>query len=378
MKLLEDVGSISCADIEALQTRAVREGTQIDYKVALLPLNDTKKFEFLKDVSSMANADGGVIVYGVRQDESGAPAEMVALDIESIDELHNRIDQLLNDNLDEQIPGLRHRAVPRPDGRHYYVVQIPQSYLTPHMITMPSTKPRFYRRVNTVNVPMTARQIKEASLLVERAENRAMDFIEKRIESNARLKGPAYIFNMVPLYSKSYQFDLTNEDVVKSLSLLGSGNPVHSVHGYLIKNEAQSRREHVLITRDGAVERFRVPIAKTSQSNGDVPLIAVTPLEKKILEFANAVSVHPLPGLVELPALISLTLVGLEGVGIWSNDRFSAEQILDEDQIAPDPVILHDWNDLERTLKNFFDVIWQSFGAYGSPNYDENGIRRHE
>lgn len=266
MKVLQDIGSLVYADVEALQTRAVREGPQIEYKVALLPLTDTKKFEFLKDVSSMANADGGVIVYGVKQDDSGAPTELVALDLGSVDELQNRIDHVLNDNLDERISGLRHRAVPRPDGRHYYVVQIPQSYLAPHMITMPSTKPRFYRRVNTVNVPMTARQIKDASLLVERAETRAMAFIEKRIEWNARFNGPGYIFNMVPLYSKSYQLDLTNEDVVKSLSLLGSGNPVHSVHGYLIKDEAQRRRKHVLITRDGAVEKFRVPIAKTSRS----------------------------------------------------------------------------------------------------------------
>ncbi|MDX6527830.1 MAG: hypothetical protein QOH41_120 [Blastocatellia bacterium] len=102
MRLLEDIASISCADIENLQTRAVREGPQIEYKLALLPLSDDRKFEFLKDVSSMANADGGVILYGVRQDQSGAPAEMVALALENIDELHNRIDLILNDNLDSE------------------------------------------------------------------------------------------------------------------------------------------------------------------------------------------------------------------------------------------------------------------------------------
>jgi hypothetical protein len=30
---------------------------------------------------------------------------------------------------------------------------------------------------------------------------------------------------------------------------------------------------------------------------------------------------------------------------------------------------------MDETLKNFFDVIWQSFGAYGSPNYDEDAAR---
>src|SRR4051794_39376212 len=165
MRLRNDIASVSSFEIETLQTRAIREGPQIDYKQDLLPLNDSKKFELLKDVSAMANAEGGVIVFGVKQDTSGAPAGMLGLDIENIDELHNRIDLILNDNLDEQIPGLQHRAVPRTDGKHYYVIQVPTSYLAPHMITMPSTKPRFYRRVNTVNVPMTARQIKDTSLV---------------------------------------------------------------------------------------------------------------------------------------------------------------------------------------------------------------------
>jgi hypothetical protein len=30
---------------------------------------------------------------------------------------------------------------------------------------------------------------------------------------------------------------------------------------------------------------------------------------------------------------------------------------------------------MDGVLKNFFDVILQSFGTFGSPNYDENGLR---
>lgn len=375
MKPLEDIGSLAYAEIEALQTRAVREGPQIDYKELLRPITENKKFELLKDVSSMANADGGVIVYGVRQDQSGAPAEMVALDLENIDELHNRIDLILNDNLDERIPGLRHRAVPRPDGRHYYVIQIPQSYLAPHMITMPSSKSRFYVRVNTVNVPMTARQIKDSSLLVERAQNRATGFVEQRVAWNARFEGPAYVCHVVPLYSRRYQLDLTSGDVVKSLSLLGSGYTTHALHGLLIKQESQFRREHVLITREGAVEKFRLPIARTSRSRADLLLIPLTALEREILDFAQAVAKHKQPGLAELPALLHLKLVGVKGMGTWGADGELFDQVLDEDEIAPEPVILHDWNDLGGVLKNFFDVIWQAFGAYGSPNYDEKGTR---
>jgi hypothetical protein len=67
--------------------------------------------------------------------------------------------------------------------------------------------------------------------------------------------------------------------------------------------KSQFRREHVLLTREGAFESFRTPIAKTGKSNSDVPLIALAVLEREILKFANAVAKHPHAGLAELPAL---------------------------------------------------------------------------
>ena len=78
-------------------------------KKRLLPLSDNKKFELLKDISSMANSDGGVIVFGVKQDQTGAPTSLPGVEIENADELHNRLDQILNENLDERLPGLRRR-----------------------------------------------------------------------------------------------------------------------------------------------------------------------------------------------------------------------------------------------------------------------------
>jgi hypothetical protein len=162
------------------------------------------------------------------------------------------------------------------------------------------------------------------------------------------------------------------------VSALGSGYPSPSVHGLLIKNESEFRREHVLITREGAFESFRTPIAKAGKSNSDVPLIALTGLEREILKFANAVAKHPHSGVAELPALLGLTLVGMKGVGIWGQDGCPWDQIFDEDQIALEPVILQDWSEIDGVLKNFFDVIWQSFGTFGSPNYDDNGRRIRE
>jgi schlafen family protein len=376
MKILGDIGVIKADDIEDLKQRKIQERAQVEYKENLYPLNDHAKFELLKDVSAMANAEGGVIIYGARLDQTGAPSDFPAMEIKNIDELHNQIDQILNDNLDERIPGLRHAAISRDDGRYYYVIRIPPSYLAPHMITMPYNRPRFYVRVNTVNAPINARQIKDSALRIEYAQNRATNFISGRLARNARFPGPSCTFHMVPLYSERAAIDLTNPIITRSLASLGSGVTMHSVHGFFIKREHRSGRTHVLVTRNGAIERFESPIARPSPLGGTTPLIAGTALEQDIITFARSAAEHPVSGLAEPPVLIGVNLTGMTGIGMWGTDNFPLDQVFDEDVIAPEPIVLFDWeNELDVALKELFDTISQSFGLHGSPNYGSDGRR---
>lgn len=376
MKILGDIDAIKAEDIQNLKQRKIQERAQVEYKESLLPLNDHAKFELLKDVSAMANAEGGVIIYGARLDQTGVPSEFPAIEISDVDELHNRIDQILNDNLDERLPGLRHAAISRDDGRYFYVIRIPPSYLAPHMITMPYNRPRFYVRVNTVNAPMNASQIKDAALRIEHAQNRATSFISERLAWNARFTGPSLTFHMVPLYYPRVAIDLTDWNITRSLGSLGSGVTTHSVHGLFIKWEGSSEREHTLVTRHGAIERFHTPIARPSPLGGATRLLAGTAIERDIISFSRAVAEHPVSGLAEPPVLIGLNLMGMMGIGMWGTDNFPLDQVFDEDVIALEPIVLFDWeNELNAALKELFDTIWQSFGLHRSPNYDSDGRR---
>src|SRR5690606_32447671 len=185
MKILRSPLDFNEQDISELQTRAVGESPFLEYKRDL-DLSHDGKVELLKDVSAMANADGGVTIYGVAQDESGAPSGLPGLTIQEPDKLQVQIAQVLMDGLDPPIPGVVHRAIPRTDGTWFYVIRVPASHLAPHMITIKTTKPRFYMRVNTVNVPVSATQIKEVALRQEHAERSALAFVRQRLEWNTR------------------------------------------------------------------------------------------------------------------------------------------------------------------------------------------------
>ncbi len=65
-------------DLQELIDTAVRESKDLDYKESLSVELPSEKKEFLSDVSSFANAIGGYLIYGVKEnkEDSGLPVEL--------------------------------------------------------------------------------------------------------------------------------------------------------------------------------------------------------------------------------------------------------------------------------------------------------------
>ena len=57
----------SIEDINALITAGVEECTTLEYKSDINTSNDKWKGEMAKDISAMANANGGTIIYGIKE-----------------------------------------------------------------------------------------------------------------------------------------------------------------------------------------------------------------------------------------------------------------------------------------------------------------------
>lgn len=91
----------TCEDVRSLGARGVGEGPGLDYKEALAfresgTLTASAKKELARDVSALANAEGGLLVIGVKdpEGEGDAPtpqdfvgvavAETFARDLESV------------------------------------------------------------------------------------------------------------------------------------------------------------------------------------------------------------------------------------------------------------------------------------------------------
>ena len=67
--------SVEESDLQNLRKNQVAESKILDYKETLPGNSDTDKKEFLFDVSSFANAAGGDLVYGIKE-EDGVPVHL--------------------------------------------------------------------------------------------------------------------------------------------------------------------------------------------------------------------------------------------------------------------------------------------------------------
>lgn len=144
------------ARLQALIDNEVEEGLKIDYKGADA-LNTTKDLmkDITKDVSSFANADGGIIIYGIREDKGreGYPEAIEPIDRsllqfrkvskEWLQQKINQIEPLIDGIIIHTIP------IDNSSSLFVFVVEIPRS-TKPHQ----AKDLKYYKRWNAIAEPM--------------------------------------------------------------------------------------------------------------------------------------------------------------------------------------------------------------------------------
>lgn len=133
MPLNKPVDAITVADLQALIDNAVPEGKAIDYKEFPIGKSEKDKKEFLADVSSFANASGGHLVIGVKEDGGLAVGLPGLQGIDSDAEIL-RLENMLRDGIKPRIPGIDIHSIALPSKAVVIIIHIPRSWAQPHVV----------------------------------------------------------------------------------------------------------------------------------------------------------------------------------------------------------------------------------------------------
>jgi len=150
-------------DQQALQSyidNVAEESQHLEYKAAdALGKSDGKKAEITKDVSAMANADGGIIIYGIKEYKDPSKRHLPER-LDGVDRTlfpKEWLNQVI-DSIEPRISGITINSVNLSTGSNHaaYVVEIPKS-TTAHQ----ARDMRYYRRYNFECLQMHDHEIRD-------------------------------------------------------------------------------------------------------------------------------------------------------------------------------------------------------------------------
>jgi len=146
-------------DFRSLVTNRIPEGPHLDYKQTAYSGKATEIREMLRDVISLANANGGYLVMGIREDGFNRPVEICPID--NFLMVSQRIRQACLDGIQDRIDGLEVAGYEVQPNQGIIVVHIPTSEKAPHMVSMDHHSD-FYRRYDTDKRVMTMAEIRDS------------------------------------------------------------------------------------------------------------------------------------------------------------------------------------------------------------------------
>lgn len=164
--------------LNALKSKSLQETVIFDAKREI----PSKSIETAKDVSAMANTAGGVLIYGIDEDENGFPNVPSPILLKGESE---KIEAIIRTTIDE-VPVFKISAIQTEadNSKGYLVVFIPPSERAPHMVVVNKER-RFYGRGETGNYPLS--QVEVARLYERRklASDSILPLLEENVQQSA-------------------------------------------------------------------------------------------------------------------------------------------------------------------------------------------------
>jgi predicted HTH transcriptional regulator len=154
-RLVKPVPTWTLDDVQALVDERIPEGQRLDYKEVVSLDRDTDRAELVKDISGMANAQGGLLIYGVAEDNSDEPRPVEVKPLPRAGQ-QTRVEDILDSTLQ---PRVDYECITLDAiGGSVLLVRVAPRTGGPHMV-QGYKQHRYFIRRGTRTVPMTEDEV---------------------------------------------------------------------------------------------------------------------------------------------------------------------------------------------------------------------------
>ncbi len=365
-----------------LISNQISENKYIEYKLTLPSESNDDKKEFLADVSSFANSDGGVIFYGIKA-EDGIAAELSGLTMDSPDAVVLRIENILRTCLEPRIINYKIKPIKLSNDKFILIIYITKSINSPHVVNY-NKHWRFYARNSAGKYPLDVNEVKSLFLRSESLSENIKNFRTLRLEqiiggnSPVQLKeGGKFVLHIIPIdsfYENRQEIFTPNKFPPRIETEYSYPYSFINIDGRVYHNQFQDNPadQYIQVFRNGSLE-----IVKNSFLESETKLIKATSFEECYIEefpmYISLINILAIPK----PYLVFLSVVNIQYYDIKERDNFqrmvTGRHPIDRNFLLIPDILLteDDQDDFGVVLKPIFDPIWNSCGYPGSCNYQD-------
>lgn len=381
---------IDKAAIDSLIANTLSEDRGVEFKESLP--TEADRNEFLADVSSLANASGGDLIYGIKEKRdqgkpTGEAEAAVGVGNVNVDAEILRLENWLRDCIDPRIPGYRIKPVGGfPNGAVIFI-RIPKSWASPHMIKNSS---KFFSRNSRGKYQLDVREIRAAFALSDALPERIRRFRDDRLariiadETPMPLvAGAKIILHVLPIAAFDPQVNmdvaLMKEKVqdIRPMRTMG-WTPRYNFDGFLWFSQpsppATQGYTYVQLFRNGAIEMVEASLLAFGREHKIIPSTA---FEREIIDGLGRCLIALKTLEFQPPVFVMLTLLNIKGFIMWRDGSWDNVIPIDRDVLVLPEKIVENYDEKpDQILRPMFNGVWQATGFAFSPNYDEDGNRR--
>jgi hypothetical protein len=258
--LVKRLSEVTIEDAKGLT--GVAESAHLDFKSAVVGTADRDKREFLADVTALANATGGDLIYGITTSD-GVATEVHGVELDDPDKEKLRLGDIIRSGSEPRLIHFDMVWLPMVENRGVLVLRVPRSWTAPHRVTFQGHD-KFYVRNSAGKHPMNVDELRRAFTLAEEVAARVRRFRRERVfallSDNGPFpvpEGPKLIQHIVPLsaFVDPVELKLSEMNTTELRPLGVSGyNWQYSLDGVAMYNEGANKITYTLAFRDGIVE----------------------------------------------------------------------------------------------------------------------------
>ena len=392
----KNISEYTALDIQSLIDNKVPESKVLDYKREL-NFDEKGKVEFIYDVSSFYNTDGGIMVIGLEEekDEEGRNNGIPKLPnankpITNYDGLLLKIQESIRQSTNPAITNLSFSPIIKLSGSDIFIIGIPKAKSLPAMVTYGNHN-RFFKRKANGKYSLDTVELYETFMQINTVEQRITEFIrERQYNVSENLFWPnigslsSILIHVIPATFYNSQIENFSshevEDFLKSILSPPSGGSYSSRYCLEGFHLFQNRRlddeleivPYNLLFRNGSTETFtNEPFDKRPNGNllvnGEGLLYIIKKqLEKNVLLFKRF-SIEPF-------FYLSIKLNNIKNMNLTprliSRERYNNFNDLQ----LPITLLENDIKGLKKQLKNVVDILWQTGGSNECPQNTFNKV----